>query len=62
APGASACYLRISPWISLEMFDASWGFLFDSPTVVMLIVVTSISSLVHLYSITYMHEDPHSPR
>ncbi|CAL9070197.1 unnamed protein product (mitochondrion) [Musa banksii] len=29
---------------------------------VMLIVVTSISSLVHLYSITYMHEDPHSPR
>nr|BCT43325.1 NADH dehydrogenase subunit 5 [Musella lasiocarpa] len=62
APGASACYLRISPWISLEMFDASWGFFFDSPTVVMLIVVTSISSLVHLYSITYMHEDPHSPR
>nr|WDS46531.1 NADH dehydrogenase subunit 5 [Aristolochia fimbriata] len=62
APGASASYLRIAPWISSEMFDASWGFLFDSPTVVMLIVVTSISSLVHLYSISYMSEDPHSPR
>nr|YP_010467006.1 NADH dehydrogenase subunit 5 [Actinidia chinensis]UHJ16863.1 NADH dehydrogenase subunit 5 [Actinidia chinensis]UHJ16889.1 NADH dehydrogenase subunit 5 [Actinidia eriantha]UVF28805.1 NADH dehydrogenase subunit 5 [Actinidia chinensis var. chinensis]UVF28851.1 NADH dehydrogenase subunit 5 [Actinidia chinensis] len=63
APGASACYLRIAPWISSEMFDASWGFfVFDSPTVVMLIVVTSISSLVHLYSISYMSEDPHSPR
>nr|YP_009532250.1 NADH dehydrogenase subunit 5 [Chrysanthemum boreale]YP_010745489.1 NADH dehydrogenase subunit 5 [Chrysanthemum x morifolium]AYA29361.1 NADH dehydrogenase subunit 5 [Chrysanthemum boreale]WEU53283.1 NADH dehydrogenase subunit 5 [Chrysanthemum x morifolium] len=62
APGASACYLRIAPWISSEMFDASWGFFFDSPTVVMLIVVTSISSLVHLYSISYMSEDPHSPR
>nr|YP_010937914.1 NADH dehydrogenase subunit 5 [Reynoutria japonica]WKY31450.1 NADH dehydrogenase subunit 5 [Reynoutria japonica] len=62
APGASACYLRIAPWVSSEMFDASWGFLFDSPTVVMLIVVTSISSLVHLYSISYMSEDPHSPR
>nr|WNH36776.1 NADH dehydrogenase subunit 5 [Gastrodia sp. BS-2023] len=62
APGASACYLRIAPWISSEMFDASWGFFFDSPTVVMLIVVTSISSLVHLYSIEYMSEDPHSPR
>nr|QLA48188.1 NADH dehydrogenase subunit 5 [Medinilla magnifica] len=62
APGASACYLKIAPWISSEMFDASWGFLFDSPTVVMLIVVTSISSLVHLYSISYMSEDPHSPR
>nr|QJI81297.1 NADH dehydrogenase subunit 5 [Cannabis sativa] len=61
APGASACYLRIAPWISSEMFDASWG-VFDSPTVVMLIVVTSISSLVHLYSISYMSEDPHSPR
>nr|YP_009315950.1 NADH dehydrogenase subunit 5 [Cocos nucifera]AOX12944.1 NADH dehydrogenase subunit 5 [Cocos nucifera] len=62
APGASACYLRIAPWISSEMFDASWGSVFDSPTVVMLIVVTSISSLVHLYSISYMSEDPHSPR
>nr|UPI48982.1 NADH dehydrogenase subunit 5 [Balanophora reflexa] len=62
APGASACHLRIAPWISSEMFDASWGFLFDSPTVVMLIVVTSISSLVHLYSISYMSEDPHNPR
>ena len=29
APGASACYIRISPWISLEMFDASWGFFGD---------------------------------
>nr|YP_010035349.1 NADH dehydrogenase subunit 5 [Ageratum conyzoides]QQQ87765.1 NADH dehydrogenase subunit 5 [Ageratum conyzoides] len=62
APGASACYLRIAPWISSEMFDASWGFFGDRPTVVMLIVVTSISSLVHLYSISYMSEDPHSPR
>nr|WGH58928.1 NADH dehydrogenase subunit 5 [Sapria himalayana] len=62
APGASACYLRIAPWISSEMFDASWGFFFDSLTVVMLIVVTFISSLVHLYSISYMSEDPHSPR
>nr|YP_010250666.1 NADH dehydrogenase subunit 5 [Nymphaea hybrid cultivar]QTV76322.1 NADH dehydrogenase subunit 5 [Nymphaea hybrid cultivar] len=62
APGASACYLRIAPWISSEMFDASWGFLFDSPTVVMSIVVTSVSSLVHLYGISYMSSDPHSPR
>uniref|UniRef100_A0A0D6QR48 NADH-ubiquinone oxidoreductase chain 5 n=1 Tax=Araucaria cunninghamii TaxID=56994 RepID=A0A0D6QR48_ARACU len=62
ALGASACYLKIAPWILSEMFDASWGFLFDSLTVVMLIVVTFVSSLVHLYSISYMSEDPHSPR
>jgi NADH-ubiquinone oxidoreductase chain 5 len=29
APGASACYLRIAPWVSSEMFDASWGFFGD---------------------------------
>lgn len=44
------------------MFDASWGLLFDSLTVVMLIVVTFVSSLVHLYSISYMSHDPSAPR
>nr|YP_009449531.1 NADH dehydrogenase subunit 5 [Cymbomonas tetramitiformis]ANA57075.1 NADH dehydrogenase subunit 5 [Cymbomonas tetramitiformis] len=58
----SPCYIKLAPWFHSEMFDASWGFLFDSLTVVMLIVVTSISSLVHLYSISYMGEDPHLPR
>lgn len=44
------------------MFDASWGFLFDSLTVVMLVVVTGVSSLVHLYSISYMSHDPSKAR
>ena len=56
------CYLKIAPWISSEMLDASWGFMFDTLTVIMLIVVTFVSSLVHLYSISYMSHDPHSPR
>ena len=34
----------------------------DTITAVMLVVVTGVSSLVHLYSIGYMHEDPHRPR
>lgn len=62
ALGASTCIVKIAPWIKSEMFDASWGLLFDSLTVVMLIVVTFVSSLVHLYSISYMSHDPHSPR
>jgi len=62
ALSGSPCYFKIAPWISSEMFDASWGFLFDSLTVVMLVVVTFVSSLVHLYSISYMAEDPHLPR
>nr|QXT44704.1 NADH dehydrogenase subunit 5 [Nitellopsis obtusa] len=62
ALGASACYIKFAPWIFSEMFDASWGFLFDTLTVVMLIVVTFVSSLVHIYSISYMSEDPFLPR
>lgn len=56
------CSIEFMPWFFSEMFDASWGFYFDSLTVVMLIVITSISSLVHLYSISYMEADPHLPR
>ena len=41
-------------WISSGSFKASVGFLLDELTAVMLIVVTSISSLVHIYSVGYM--------
>jgi len=49
-------------WFNSEYLCANWGFQFDSLTVVMLIVVTFISSLVHLYSTEYMSHDPHLPR
>jgi proton-translocating NADH-quinone oxidoreductase chain L len=49
-------------WIDSALFHASWGFLFDSLTAVMLVVVTSVSTLVHIYSSSYMGEDPHLPR
>jgi proton-translocating NADH-quinone oxidoreductase chain L len=58
----SPCSIRLAPWFVSEMFDAYWGFYFDSLTVVMLIVITSISTLVHVYSISYMGQDPHLPR
>ena len=58
----SPCYIHFAPWFHCELFDASWGFMFDSLTVVMLVVVTVVSTLVHLYSIAYMGEDPHLPR
>lgn len=56
------CVIEISPWIITETYNLHWGFLFDTLTAVMLIVVTSISSLVHLYSTEYMGHDPHLPR
>jgi NADH-quinone oxidoreductase subunit L len=39
-----------------------WALKIDTLTAVMLVVVTSVSALVHLYSIGYMHEDPSRPR
>jgi NADH-ubiquinone oxidoreductase chain 5 len=56
------CYIKLLPWFKSEYLCANWGFQFDSLTVVMLIVVTFISTLVHLYSTEYMSHDPHLPR
>lgn len=55
-------FILLNSWINSELFNVSWGFLFDSLTVVMLIVVCLISTLVHLYSLEYMAGDPHLPR
>lgn len=56
------CYINLMTWIDSELLYSSWGFMFDSLTVSMLVVVTSVSFLVHFYSIGYMSEDPHIPR
>ena len=58
----SPCYIKLSPWLDCEMFDACWGFYFDSLTVSMCFTVTLISTLVHLYSTSYMSHDPHQSR
>ena len=49
-------------WISIGEITISMGFYLDSVTVIMLIVVTLVSSLVHIFSIGYMHGDPRYPR
>lgn len=58
----SSCTVSLSPWFMSEFFDASWGFYFDTLTSVMLVVITWVSTLVHLYSVSYMEHDPHLPR
>jgi len=50
------------PWMQSGDFKVDWVIRVDTLTAVMLVVVTTVSSLVHLYSIGYMHEDPHRPR
>ena len=49
-------------WINSGLFNCNWSFLFDTLSMVMLIVVTSISTLVHYYSSEYMSQDPHLSR
>ena len=49
-------------WITSGELDASWSLKVDTLTAVMLVVVTTVSSLVHLYSIGYMHDDDSRPR
>ena len=49
-------------WIDSEYLNVSWEFNFDSLTVSMLMPVLIISSLVHIYSISYMNTDPHNQR
>ncbi len=48
----------LANWITSGALQIDWALRIDTLTVVMLVVVTSVSSLVHLYSIGYMHEDP----
>jgi len=45
-------------WIDIGSLQASWTLYVDSVTSVMLLVVTIVSAVVHLYSIGYMEEDP----
>jgi len=55
-------HIKLLRWIDSESLNISWGFLFDSLTVSMLIPVLIVSSLVHIYSISYMGHDPHPQR
>lgn len=55
-------YILIGPWIQSDMLLITWGFRFDSLTILMLLVVTSVSFLVHIFSFSYLGTDPHLPR
>ena len=52
----------IFEWISSGNFKANWSINIDPLSSIMLVVVTSISALVHIYSIGYMSHDPFKPR
>jgi NADH-quinone oxidoreductase subunit L len=49
-------------WMISADLKVDWALRIDALTAVMLVVVTTVSGLVHLYSIGYMQEDPYRPR
>jgi len=54
--------ISLFPWITSGDLQVYWALRVDTLTAVMLVVVNTVSSLVHLYSIGYMDEDPYRPR
>ena len=54
--------IELLPFINVGDFQSTWSIRVDTLSAVMLVVVTSVSSLVHLYSWGYMAEDPSKPR
>ena len=60
--GAGPVVVPVLEWIRSGTLTVNWALRLDALTAVMLVVVTTVSSLVHLYSWGYMEEDPSQPR
>ncbi|GIX20174.1 MAG: NADH:ubiquinone oxidoreductase subunit L [Erythrobacter sp.] len=58
----SAEVVRVFKWVESGTLSFDWALRVDTLTAVMLVVITSVSALVHLYSWGYMAEDPDQPR
>lgn len=58
----SPVYINLGSWVDSDFFSINWEFTFDQITVIMLIPVLYISTLIHIYTISYMNGDPHIPR
>ncbi|MBN9343347.1 MAG: NADH-quinone oxidoreductase subunit L [Caedibacter sp. 38-128] len=54
--------LSLFPWFDVGNFQVCWGLYFDHLSVTMVLLVNIISFLVHVYSVGYMSQDPHSSR
>lgn len=59
---AAPAYLRLGRWFDVELLSVHFGLQFDSLTAAMLVVVSTVSALVHLFSTGYLEGDPHLPR
>jgi NADH-quinone oxidoreductase subunit L len=56
--GEGTTRVVVANWLTVGSLQVDWAFRIDTLTAVMLVVVNTVSALVHVYSIGYMHEDP----
>lgn len=54
--------VKVLDWIDSGTFSVDWALKIDQLTAVMLVVVNTVSAVVHVYSVGYMSHDPHRPR
>ena len=62
AGGGEATVVPVLKWVQSGTMSFDWALRVDTLTAVMLVVITTVSALVHLYSWGYMDEDPDQPR
>ena len=58
----SVTHIKLFDWIAVGTFVVSWSIYVDPVTRIMLVVISSVSALVHIYSIGYMSHDNSKPR
>nr|YP_009034310.1 NADH dehydrogenase subunit 5 [Porites panamensis]YP_654393.1 NADH dehydrogenase subunit 5 [Porites porites]ABG02367.1 NADH dehydrogenase subunit 5 [Porites porites]AHZ88996.1 NADH dehydrogenase subunit 5 [Porites panamensis]AMZ79713.1 NADH dehydrogenase subunit 5 [Porites sverdrupi] len=58
----STTHIKLWRWLDSDLLTVYFGLQFDSLVAIMLLVVTTISTLVHIFSTAYMAGDPHIPR
>ena len=54
--------IQLATWLNFDIMQLHFGFFFDNLTSIMLVVVTFISLVAHIYSVEYMNNDPHRIR
>ena len=55
-------FITFGSWIQSNLLVVNWGFMFDSITMSMLIMISTVSTVVHIYGSNYMSGDPHVSR
>ena len=58
----SPVYINLPSWIDSGLLNVNWSFTFDSLSVVMLLPILLVSTVVQIYTVDYMSQDPHPQR